>query len=89
MKIEKEIVAIGNSKGIILPTLTLEFLDVKEGDILIIEDEEKRKGKFLAVYKKGNWNEMHQPKFSTNRYAMPKARLHLVEREREEVSGDC
>ena len=54
MKIEKEIVAIGNSKGIILPTVTLEFLDVKEGDILIIEDEEKKKGKFLAVYKKGN-----------------------------------
>ena len=48
MKIEKEIVAIGNSKGIILPTLTLEFLDVKEGDTLIIEDEEKNKGKAKA-----------------------------------------
>lgn len=51
MKIKRKIVKNGASLGIIIPPDFLKYLELAHNDIIIMEDYDGKKGKFLAIYK--------------------------------------
>ena len=52
MQIERKIIDIGGSQGVILPKAICEHLGVNIGDLIIVQDEEKENGKFISIWKK-------------------------------------
>ena len=55
MDFERKIIGIGDgSAGLIIPVDLLRYLDLKIGDEVIIRDDlNKRKQKFVGLWKKG------------------------------------
>ena len=54
MKWEKKIIEVGGSYGLIIPLDVLKYLNLSVGDEVEIQDEEKKKGRFISIWKKGN-----------------------------------
>jgi len=52
MQYEKKIIEIGGSQGLLLPLDLLNYLGIKIGDIVVIQDDEGKKGKFISLWKK-------------------------------------
>lgn len=52
MKMIQKLRSVGGSRFIILPKHFLDFLGVLDDEEVVIEDNEKSKGKFLAIWKK-------------------------------------
>jgi len=52
MKWEKKLFNFGGSVGILLPAELLKHLGLKEGDPVIIQDDEGKHGKFVSFWKK-------------------------------------
>ena len=50
---ERKLGINGNSISINIPPELLTFLNVKEGDDLILTAQQKKKGKFIALWRKG------------------------------------
>ena len=53
MQYEKKIIEVGGSQGLILPLDLCKFLGLEVGSEVIIQDEVGKKGKFIAMWKKG------------------------------------
>ena len=49
---ERKASTSGNSIVISLPPELMAYLDIKQGDDLCLIGQEKKKGKFLAIWKK-------------------------------------
>ena len=54
MQYEKKIIEIGGSQGVILPLDLLNYLGIKVGDRITIEDDTGKHGKFVAFWKSHN-----------------------------------
>jgi antitoxin component of MazEF toxin-antitoxin module len=52
MKVERNVIANGNSLCIILPKQQADWLEVKEGDTLVLEDFEKHGERWFELKKK-------------------------------------
>ena len=52
MKSEIELKKIGGSTVIILPRVYLEHIDAEVGDIIFIQDDEGKRGRFISFWKK-------------------------------------
>lgn len=52
MQYEKKVIEIGGSQGIILPLDLLNYLGVRVGDTLVVQDDEGKHGKFVSFWKK-------------------------------------
>lgn len=54
MRTELKMIQIGGgSYGVIIPKLLREHIQVKEGDIIEIQDDSGKHGNFLSLWKKG------------------------------------
>lgn len=47
-----KIIPIGNSKGLILQTEILDYMELQNGEELTIAVQEGKHGKFIAIFKK-------------------------------------
>ena len=52
MKWEKKISEMGNSAAVVIPSELLKYMDLKIGDIVEIQDDESKYGKFVSFWKK-------------------------------------
>ena len=52
MIFEKKIVAVGDSNYILIPVDVLVYLEMNEGDIVQMQVEKGKKGKYISVWKK-------------------------------------
>jgi len=52
MKFERKITAHGGSTGLTLPQDLLKYLNLQQGDTIIIQDEIGKKGAFITLWKK-------------------------------------
>jgi len=52
MQYEKKVLELNGSLYVPLPIDLAKYLEWKEGDDIILQDETKKKGAFLAVWKK-------------------------------------
>jgi antitoxin component of MazEF toxin-antitoxin module len=59
MEIERKIVKIGGSLGIVIPLNFLNHINVSEGDIIIMKDDEGKHGSFISF-----WNKNQQKQLS-------------------------
>lgn len=52
MIFEKKIVAVGDSKYVLIPVDVLAYLEMDEGDDVCMQVEEGKHGKYFSVWKK-------------------------------------
>ena len=52
MQTELKMQKVGGSLMIVVPQLYCEHLGVKEGDLITVQDDEGKHGKFIAIWKK-------------------------------------
>jgi len=52
MQFEKKLIEIGGSQGLILPLDLLNYLNIKIGDELVIQDDKGKHGCFVSIWKK-------------------------------------
>ena len=52
MKIERKVVDVGDSLGLILSKDLCSYLEFEKGTPIIISDEKGKHGKFIAIWKK-------------------------------------
>ena len=51
MQYKKKVIEIGGSQGLILPLDLCKYLEIEIGDIIIIQDDIGKKGKFISLRK--------------------------------------
>jgi len=47
---KKKIVTIGTSKGIYIPSELLDYLGIKLGDTIVLQDDNSKHGKFVSFW---------------------------------------
>jgi len=52
MKYEKKIIKTGTSHALIIPADVMKYLNFEEGTEIILQPEEGKHGKFLAIWRK-------------------------------------
>ena len=52
MQFERKITEVGGSLMLILPPDLCKFLGLNASDVMVVQDEEGKKGKFLSAWKK-------------------------------------
>ena len=53
MQFERKITEVGGSLMLLVPADLAKFLELKAGDMMVVQDEEGKKGKYLSAWKKG------------------------------------
>jgi len=56
MQFKRQIVSVGGSIGITVPPDLLQYLELKPKDIVVIQDENGKKGKYITIWKKEDAN---------------------------------
>jgi antitoxin component of MazEF toxin-antitoxin module len=52
MEFIRKIIQTGTSKGIVIPTDVLSYLELEQGDDIVIAVEKGKKGKYISMWKK-------------------------------------
>ena len=52
MQFERKITEVGGSLMLIVPSDMAKYLELKPNDVMIIQDESGKKGKYLSAWKK-------------------------------------
>ena len=52
MQTTRKIIDIGGSQGLILPLYICDHLGIKTGEEVIVQDDEGKHGRFIAIWKK-------------------------------------
>ena len=53
MKIDQKIVQMGyTSLGILIPKIYRDYLGIKKDDLVVIEEDQGKHGRFIAIWKK-------------------------------------
>jgi len=52
MQFERKLIEIGGSLMLTIPSELCKYLDMKANDVITIQDESKKKGKFVSLWKK-------------------------------------
>ena len=52
MQYEKKLIEVGGSYGLILPLDLLNYLGIKVGDTVVIQDDKGKHGVFISMWKK-------------------------------------
>jgi hypothetical protein len=53
MQFERKITEVGGSIMLLIPADLAKFLELKHGDIMVVQDDTGKHGKFLSAWKKG------------------------------------
>lgn len=52
MQFERKITEVGGSLMLLVPSDLAKFLELRAGDLMILQDEQGKKGKYLSAWKK-------------------------------------